>query len=65
MNEEKMQDKSMVAFIKDVELRIKRYQGNNFQEWCYWKHALERVDPDNPLLEVGFHGLPYTGSYYS
>jgi len=55
----------MGAFILKVELRIKKYQGNNFQEWCYWKEALERVDPDNPLLLVGFHGLPYTGSYYS
>jgi len=22
---------------------------------------LQEVDPHNPLLEVGFHGLPYTG----
>jgi len=22
---------------------------------------LQEVDPHNPLLEVGFHGLPFTG----
>jgi len=27
--------------------------------WRYWNSKLKEVDPYNPLLEVGFHGLPY------
>ena len=65
MNEEKVHDELMGAFIIKIELRIKKYQGNNFDEWHYWKEKLGRIDPDNPLLLIGFHGKPYTGGYYS
>jgi hypothetical protein len=29
--------------------------------WHYYRAMLQEVDPHNPLLEVGFHGLPYFG----
>jgi len=40
---------------------VLHYQCKDFNRWHYYRTMLQEVDPHNPLLEVGFHGLPYTG----
>jgi len=37
------------------------YQSRDFHRWHYYRNMLQEVDPHNPLLEVGFHGLPMSG----
>jgi len=49
------------AFIQAVERMVLQYQCIDFHQWHYWYKKLKEVDPYNPLLEVGFHGLPYFG----
>ena len=51
------------AFIQAVEKLVLQYQRTDFQRWHHWYKKLEELDPYNPLLEVGFHGLPYFGSF--
>jgi len=48
-------------YIIEIERRILKYQCKDFNMWHYWNNRLKEVDPYNPLLEVGFHGLPYFG----
>ena len=47
--------------IKKIEQLVLKNQNKDFQEWLYWNRKLEKLDPHNPLLEVGFHGLPIFG----
>jgi len=49
------------AFIQAVKRMVLKYQRKDFERWHHWNKKLEELDPYNPLLEVGFHGLPYTG----
>ena len=54
-------DEERNAFIQAVERMVLEYQCIDFHRWHYYRNMLQEVDPDNPLLEVGFHGLPYFG----
>jgi hypothetical protein len=49
------------AFIQAVERMVLHYQCRDFHRWHYYRSMLQEVDPHNPLLEVGFHGLPMSG----
>jgi hypothetical protein len=49
------------AFIQAVERMVLHYQSRDFHRWHYYRSMLQEVDPHNPLLEVGFHGLPMSG----
>jgi hypothetical protein len=51
--------------VKAVEEKVRECRGKSFEEWYYWKRKLEKLDPGNPLLDVGFRGKPYTGGCYS
>jgi hypothetical protein len=42
---------------------VLEYQCRDFNRWHYYRNMLQEVDPHNPLLEVGFHGLPYFGGF--
>ena len=61
MNKENEVEAERDAFIQAVERMVLQYQCIDFHQWHYWKNILQELDPYNPLLEVGFHGLPYTG----
>ena len=61
MNKENEVEVERDAFIQAVERMVLEYQCIDFNQWHYWYKKLEELDPYNPLLEVGFHGLPYTG----
>ena len=54
-------DEERNAFIQAVERIVLQYQCRDFNRWHYYRSMLKEVDPHNPLLEVGFHGLPYFG----
>ncbi|MGC8758174.1 hypothetical protein [Caldisericum sp.] len=56
---ERDNDEERDAFIQAVERMVLEYQCKDFNRWHYWGSILEELDPHNPLLEVGFHGLPY------
>ena len=47
--------------IAELEKKMKQYQGKDFQSWHHCYNELERIDPHNPLLQFGFHGLPFLG----
>ena len=47
--------------IKKIEQLVLKNQNKDFQEWLYWNRKLEKLDPKNPLLDIGFHGLPIFG----
>jgi len=61
MKKEELEEMTRDAFIQAVERKVLEYQGKDFNEWHYYYKKLQEVDPDNPLLEVGFHGLPFIG----
>ena len=54
-------DEERNAFIQAVERMVLEYQCKDFHRWHHYRNMLQEVDPHNPLLEVGFHGLPYFG----
>ena len=56
MNEER---ELKCVFAELLAEKVKHFQGKDFEEWHRWKKLLEKVDPDNPLLNKGFRGLPY------
>ncbi|MGQ9847158.1 MAG: hypothetical protein ACUVQP_06625 [Bacteroidales bacterium] len=49
------------VFIQAVERMGLLYQCIDFNECNYCRSILEELDPYNPLLEVGFQGLTFTG----
>ena len=51
------------AYIQSVERIVLQYQCKDFNKWHHYTKMLQKVDPYNPLLKVGFHGLPYTGGF--
>ena len=61
MNKENEVEVERDALIQAVERMVLQYQCIDFHQWHYWKNILQELDPYNPLLEIGFHGLPYTG----
>ena len=61
MKKEELEEITREAFIQVVERMVLEYQCKDFHRWHYYRNMLQEVDPHNPLLEVGFHGLPYTG----
>ena len=61
MERDEDNDEERDAFIQAVERMVLEYQCKDFHRWHYYRNMLQEVDPDNPLLEVGFHGLPYFG----
>ena len=60
MKKEELEEITREAFIQAVERMVLQYQCRDFHRWHYYRNMLQEVDPHNPLLEVGFHGLPYT-----
>jgi hypothetical protein len=48
-----------VIDIKELEEKVKRYQGKDFKKWREAIEELVKLDPHNPLCKVGFHGKPY------
>ena len=63
MKKEELEKMTRDAFIQAVKRMVLHYQCKDFNEWHYYRNMLQEVDPDNPLLEVGFHGLPYFGGF--
>jgi len=61
MKKEELEEITRDAFIQVVERMVLEYQCKDFHRWHYYRNMLQEVDPHNPLLEVGFHGLPYFG----
>ena len=61
MENEELEEITKEAFIQAVERMVLEYQSRDFHMWHYYRNMLQEVDPHNPLLEVGFHGLPYFG----
>ena len=61
MEDEELEEITKEAFIQAVERMVLEYQCKDFNKWHYYRNMLQEVDPDNHLLEVGFHGLPYFG----
>ena len=61
MKTDEIDEEERDAFIQAVERMVLEYQCKDFHRWHYYRNMLQEVDPDNPLLEVGFHGLPYFG----
>jgi hypothetical protein len=61
MEKEEIEEITRDAFIQAVERMVLEYQSRDFHMWHYYRAMLQEVDPHNPLLEVGFHGLPYFG----
>ena len=61
MKTDEIDEEERDAFIQAVERMVLEYQCKDFHRWHYYRNMLKEVDPDNPLLEVGFHGLPYFG----
>ena len=61
MKKEELEEITRDAFIQAVERMVLEYQCRYFNRWHYYRTMLQEVDPHNPLLEVGFHGLPYFG----
>jgi len=61
MKKEELEEITREAFIQAVERMVLEYQCKDFHRWHYYRNMLQEVDPHNPLLEVGFHGLPFTG----
>jgi len=61
MKKEELEEITREAFIQVVERMVLEYQCKDFHRWHYYRNMLQEVDPHNPLLEVGFHGLPYFG----
>ena len=61
MKKEELEEITREAFIQAVERMVLEYQCRDFHRWHYYRNMLQEVDPHNPLLEVGFHGLPFTG----
>lgn len=61
MEDEELEEITKEAFIQAVERMVLEYQCKDFNRWHYYRNMLQEVDPNNPLLEVGFHGLPYFG----
>lgn len=45
--------------IKEIIAKIKEYEWKDREMWEYWRSVLYKLDPHNPYLELGFHGLPY------
>ena len=63
MEKEEIEEITRDAFIQAVERMVLEYQSRDFHMWHYYRAMLQEVDPHNPLLEVGFHGLPYFGGF--
>ena len=63
MKKEELEKMTRDAFIQAVKRMILQYQCKDFNKWYYYRTMLQEVDPYNPLLEVGFHGLPYSGGF--
>ena len=61
MKKEELEEITREAFIQAVERMVLEYQCRDFHRWHYYRNMLQEVDPHNPLLEVGFHGLHFTG----
>ena len=61
MENEEIEEIARELYIQAVEQKVRKYQCRDFHMWHYYRAMLQEVDPHNPLLEVGFHGLPYTG----
>ena len=61
MENKELEEITKEAFIQAVERKVIEYQSRDFHRWHYYRNMLQEVDPHNPLLEVGFHGLPYFG----
>ena len=61
MKKEELEEITREAFIQAVERMVLEYQCKDFHRWHYYRAMLQEVDPHNPLPEIGFHGLPYTG----
>ena len=61
MKTDEIDEEERDAFIQAVERMVLEYQCRNFRMWHYYRNMLQEVDPHNPLLEVGFQGLPFTG----
>ena len=61
MKKEELEEITRDAFIQAVERMVLEYQCRDFNRWHYYRTMLQEVDPHNSLLEVGFHGLPFTG----
>jgi len=61
MKKEELEEITREAFIQAVERMVLEYQSRDFNKWHHYRTMLQEVDPYNPLLEVGFHGLPFTG----
>jgi len=61
MEDEELEEITKEAFIQAVEHMVLEYQCKDFHKWHYYRNMLQEVDPHNPLLEVGFHGLSFTG----
>jgi len=49
------------AFIQAVERMVLEYQCKDFKQLYYYRTVLQGMDPHNPQLELGFHGLPFFG----
>ena len=61
MKKKELEKMTRDAFIQAVERMVLHYQCKDFDKWHYYTTMLQEVDPHNPLLEVGFYGLPYFG----
>jgi len=61
MEDEELEEITRELYIQAVEQKVREYQSRDFHMWHYYRNMLQEVDPHNPLLEVGFHGLPYFG----
>ena len=61
MKKEELEKMTRDAFIQAVERMVLEYQCKDFNRWHHYRNMLQEVDPHNLLLEIGFHGLPYTG----
>jgi hypothetical protein len=61
MEKEEIEEIARELYIQAVEQKVREYQCRDFHMWHYYRAMLQEVDPHNPLLEIGFHGLPYFG----
>jgi len=41
-------------YIKQIEERVRYWQGKDFPTWEIWYERLKRMDPKNPLLKKPF-----------
>jgi len=49
------------ALIRELEAKVKYWQGKDFPTWKMWYDELKKRDPGNSLLNYGFSGKPFFG----